>query len=65
MSTDQSSDTIAYCGNCKTAVDYLSINADCLKFSTMPNTLTNLKDHNNVDWKCPACGYWNNSDDQP
>ena len=30
---------------------------------TLPNTLTDLKDHNTPIWKCNTCGGWNGNED--
>lgn len=54
------------CESCNKLTDVMSFKLnDDMRYPVMPNTLTDLPDHNNVIWKCPHCGLWNNQEDEP
>lgn len=46
------------CENCGEKIDIMNLPDDCFHQPTLPNTLSGLKDRNNVDFKCPKCGFW-------
>jgi hypothetical protein len=52
------SEVHATCEDCGAPINFAIIPEDCLKHPDLPNTLSGLKDHQNVDWKCPHCGFW-------
>lgn len=52
------------CLNCNAEHDVFSLPSDCIRYGTRPNTLTNLPDRNNPEWKCPNCQQWHLNQDE-
>lgn len=51
------------CYHCGEETDIKALTNEQLAMPTLPHTLTQLPDHNNVRWFCPQCKAWNNPSD--
>lgn len=56
-------DRLIQCHHCGESNDLMIMDKSRFQHPIMPNTLTNLPDHNEVTWLCDKCGCWNNPRD--
>lgn len=52
-------DSTVRCEFCEKVSDLIDMKPDQIRYRRLPNTLTDLPDHNNATWLCKHCDCWN------